>query len=184
VILPAAAPPASSLDPAWIGAAGVLVGVLISGLFEYLRNRWAFKRERSWELLDAKRLRLERIFELLYDVQATFRISLANAMTMAATGSAPSPAVSAGKVPWDQLGVLVGLYHPEFANEVSVLRKAGGQLTLVCIANGSKKATDVSTAIDKMKLADDAFAVVLNTVQTHVVSEVSALLTTAEVRAR
>jgi hypothetical protein len=99
-------------DTAW-AVAGTLGGVLIGGLLEYMRNRSSFERERGWELREAQRQRLERIFELLYEVEEDYGLTVGRHSVIAATGNPPSPDFESHKIPWAELAVLTNLYHPQ-----------------------------------------------------------------------
>jgi hypothetical protein len=172
------------VDPAWVGIIGALGGVALGGVIEHFRNRSTFNWERKWELRDAKRQRLEKIFELLYEVESSFDNTAARSAVIAATGAPPSPELPMGKVPWDRLGVLVSLYHRELVAELTAVRKAGEHFALACIQHGTHKAADRASAIEKMRAAHQPFAAALHTLRMHIEREVETLTVTAETTVR
>jgi len=166
-------------DTAW-AVAGTLGGVVIGGLLEFLRNRAAFRRERGWELREARRQRLERIFELLYKVEESYGLTVARHSVIAATGSPPSPDFESHKLPWAELAVLTNLYQPELVTEVDAVKDAGGRLAVICIEVGNKKATSLTAAIGQIKEAHNNFQADLGTVMRHVEHLVAELTKSAE----
>jgi len=172
-----------TLDPAWAGMIGALGGVALGGAIEHFRNRAAFKRERKWELAEARRQRLERIFELLYEIERAFELTLTRCATIARIGKGTSPEPSE-RVPWEKLGVLISLYHREMIQEVEALKKAGEHLTLTCVKWGMQKSPDPPGAIGKMMASHERFAAAIQALRQHVEREVEALTSSAEITLR
>jgi hypothetical protein len=166
-------------DTAW-AVAGTLGGVIIGGLLEYFRNRASFKRERGWEMREAQRERLERIFELLYEIEEAYGLTVGRHSVIAATGEPPSPDWEMKKIPWAELAVLTNLYHPELVEEVDALKDTSGSLAMVCVQSANSKASDVNAALGRIKEANNNFRADLGTVQRHVEQLVTALTKSAE----
>lgn len=166
-------------DTAW-AVGGTLGGVLAGGLIEFLRSRAAFKRERAWDLSETKRQRLERIFELLYEIEESYGLTVGRHSVIAVTGSPPSPDFETGKVPWAELAILTNLYHPDLVQEIESLKDAGGTLAVICVENGTKMAPDASVALGRIKNAHNNFLGDIGIAMRHVERLVTDLMASAE----
>ena len=72
------APPSDpniALEAALIGFLGVLVGGGISGSVQFFLSRAQFRREKAWSLYEARRTRLEHVYETVEQIRESYRSS-------------------------------------------------------------------------------------------------------------
>lgn len=113
------------MDPAWIGVVGALGGVLVGGIAESIRARFAFRREKRWSGVEEKRRRLEMIYEALEQVGESYGHNLAPLLAELATGNKVTQPSEVPKVPWAHLRMLVNLYRPSLLSQLAEVETAG-----------------------------------------------------------
>jgi len=168
------------MTSALIGMAGVVLGALVTTLVELVRSRTGFAREKSWELYEERRRRIERIYEAVEDHRAAYRDLFTKALATVEDLEAHQGPFT--PVPWPRLRILVHLYEPDMLPELAVLERTGNELgkqAAIALAASAapQKAevrTDLAAAFATLERAYDDFIVKLVTIATDLASAAAA----------
>jgi hypothetical protein len=115
------------MDNPWIGAVSALGGVLVGGVSEAIRARLAFRRDKGWAALEAKRKHLEDVYETLELLADSYGQGVGGVMFALIQGKAREGHVDP-KAPWSRLRMLVHLYTPWLAPHLKLVEEKGPEL--------------------------------------------------------
>ena len=116
------------MDPAWIGIAGVVLGVVTTSVADVFKARSNFRRDKGWDFAIAQRGRLESLFETLEDAAESYGVSYAGALTVAATQKPSETLTPKKKIDWARLRMLTNLYFPEHKKSLDRVYRSGTAL--------------------------------------------------------
>jgi hypothetical protein len=112
---------------------GPLVGVVIGGLLtagaEALRARGTFKREKSWQVLEERRRRLEQIYEAVEAHRTSYQVAVLRLVARTTGQPLDKEALDAlggpgGKFPIARLRMLVNLYAPRLRGALADVERS------------------------------------------------------------
>lgn len=145
------------MEPVWIGTISALAGVLLGSIADFLRVRYTFRRERTWELEHEQGRRLERLYESVEELRESYGLAVADMILKLSQPQAVEREIRC-KVPWSRLRLLINLYAPDLRPRLQVLTKTGNSLGAVladCVVQGSADPQANTDLLAKLKAASD-----------------------------